>query len=94
MTRKQHTADFKAKVAVEAIRGIRPVNELAVKFGVHPVQISHWKKQAVSGLPEIFASRRGRNGNGLEAEKTVLFEQIGRLKMDLEWLKKKSGLAD
>lgn len=94
MTRKQHSAQFKAKVAIEAIRGVRPVNELAARFGVHPVQIAHWKKQAVEGLPGMFTSRRGSNGKGEEALQEELYGQIGRLKMELEWLKKKSGLAD
>lgn len=94
MTRNQHSAQFKVKVVIEAIRGLRPVNELAARFGVHPAQITHWKKQALEGLPEIFASRRGANGKGEEALQEELYEQIGRLKMELEWLKKKSGLAD
>jgi transposase-like protein len=94
MTRKQHSAQFKAKVVVEAIRGVRPVNEMAARFGVHPVQIAHWKKQALEGLPGIFARRRGANGKGEETLQEELYQQIGRLKMELEWLKKKSGLAD
>jgi transposase-like protein len=94
MTRKQHSAQFKTKVVVEAIRGVRPVNELAARFGVHPVQIAHWKKQALEGLPAIMTSRRGGNGKGEESLQEELYEQIGRLKMELEWLKKKSGLAD
>ncbi len=94
MTRKQHSAQFKAKVVIEAIRGLRPVNELAARFQVHPVQIAHWKKQALEGLPGIFLSRRGANGKGEEGLQEELYQQIGRLKMELEWLKKKSGLAD
>jgi len=91
MTRKQHSAQFKVKVVVEAIRGVRPVNELASRFGVHPTQIAHWKKQALEGLPEIFANRRGTNGKGEEALQEELYQQIGRLKVELEWLKKKVG---
>lgn len=94
MTRKQHSAQFKAKVVVEAIRGARPVNELAARFGVHPVQIAHWKKQALEGLPTIFTSRRDGHNKGEEALTEELYQQIGRLKVELEWLKKKSGLAD
>ena len=94
MTRKQHSAQFKVKVVVEAIRGVRPVNELASRFGVHPTQIAHWKKQAMEGLPEIFANRRGTTSKGEEALQEELYQQIGRLKVELEWLKKKSGLAD
>jgi len=94
MTRKQYSAQFKAKVVVEAIRGVRPVNELAARFGVHPVQIAHWKKQALEGIPAIFTDRRGSQGRGEEALSEELYQQIGRLKMELEWLKTKSGLAD
>ena len=67
MTRKQHSGQFKAKVAVEAMRGLRAVNEVASKFGVHPVQVSQWKRQALDGLTEIFSGRRGRTGKN-EAE--------------------------
>ena len=81
MTRKQHSAQFKAKVVVEAIRGVRPVNEMAARFGVHPVQIAHWKKQALEGLPGIFGSRRGANGKGEETLQEELYQQIGRLKV-------------
>ena len=59
MTRKQYSARFKAKVAMEAIRGGKPMNELAARFGLHPTQIAQWKKQALEGLPEIFANHRG-----------------------------------
>src|ERR1022692_3076391 len=81
-------------VAREAIRGVRPVNELAARFGVRPVQIGHWKKQALAGIPGIFTDRRGNQSRGEESLTEEVYEQIGRLKMDLEWLKKQSGLAD
>src|SRR3970040_1745025 len=54
MTRKQYSARFKAKVAMEAMRGGKPMNELASRFGLHPTQIAQWKKQALGGVPEIF----------------------------------------
>jgi putative transposase len=93
MTRKQYSARFKAKVAMEAIRGGKPMNELAVRFGLHPTQIAQWKKQALEGLPEIFANHRGQQGKG-EGLEAVLYQQIGRLQMEVAWLKKKYGLAD
>ena len=93
MTRKQYSARFKAKVAMEAIRGGRPMNELAARFGLHPTQIAQWKKQALEGLPEIFANHRGQKGKG-EPLEAVLYQQIGRLQMEVAWLKKKYGLAD
>ena len=93
MTRKQHSARFKAQVAMETIRGAKSVNELASRFGVHPTQISQWKKQALEGLPEVFANHRGPKGKE-ETLQAALYQQIGRLQMEVEWLKKKCGLAD
>ena len=87
--RKQHTAAFKAQVALATLKGDKTVNELASQYGVHPTLIHAWKKQLLAGADQVF-----RNGSKVatadaEAEKAELFEQIGRLKMELEWLKKK-----
>ena len=88
--RKQHSAAFKAQVALAAHKGDRTVNELASQFGVHPTLIHCWKKQLLAQAETLFA-----NGSKVvadtEVEKAELFEQIGRLKMELEWLKKKVG---
>ncbi len=87
--RKRHSPDFKARVAVEAIRGLKTTAQLASEFQVHPVQISQWKRQALDRLPEVFG-REASSGQRSEAELTApLFEEIGRLKMELDWLKKK-----
>src|SRR5436309_11895930 len=88
--RKQHTAALKAQVALATLKGDKTVNELASQYGVHPTLIHAWKKQLLAGADQVF-----RNGSKVatadaEAEKAELFEQIGRLKMELEWLKKKS----
>jgi transposase len=89
--RKQHSAAFKAQVALAALKGDRTVNELAGQFGVHPTLIHGWKKQLLAGADQVFGNG-GRAGSAdAEAEKAELFEQIGRLKMELEWLKKKVG---
>ena len=89
--RKIHSPEFKAKVALEAIKEMKTASELASQFHVHPTQISTWKKQAVENLVESF-----RRGNSVkqktEQELTApLYEEIGRLKMELDWLKKKSA---
>jgi len=91
--RKQFTAEFKAKVAVEAIRGVKTTSELSSQYGVHPVQISQWKKQALEGLNDVFADKRKKISEDEEAVKDNLFQQIGRLNVELAWLKKKSGLV-
>ena len=89
--RKVHTAAFKAQVALAAYRGDRTANELAGHYGVHPTLIHAWKKQLVQGAEAIFGGPAWRASADAEAGKADLFEQIGRLKMELEWLKKKSG---
>ncbi|MGH8648768.1 MAG: IS3 family transposase, partial [Burkholderiales bacterium] len=91
-TRKQHSPKFKARVAVEAIRGERTLSQLGSQFQVHPIQIAKWRKAALEQLPELFVDGRTRRGgrNG-EADSDALYEQIGRLKVELDWLKKKVG---
>ena len=89
--RKRHPASFKAKVALEAAKQDTTIAELARQHQVHPVQISQWKKQLLDGLEGLFenasASRRGDH----EKLQVELYEQIGRLQMELAWVKKKSG---
>ena len=89
--RKQHSAAFKAQVALAALKGDRTVNELAAQYAVHPTLIHGWKKQLLSQAETLFANGSKAAEANTEAEKTELFEQIGRLKMELEWLKKKVG---
>ncbi len=91
--RRRFTAAFKAKVALAAARGDRTTAELAAKYGVHTNQVSTWKKQLLAGAPELFADRRGRPPE-TSADEQELYEQIGRLKMEVEWLKKKSIQLD
>jgi transposase-like protein len=88
MPRRQHSAEFKAKVALEAIRGERTLNELATEYGVHPVQITQWKRLALEELPKIFSHRRGAKSKEEEALQSALYQQIGQLKVELDWLKK------
>ena len=89
--RKVHSAAFKAQVALAAHKGDRTANELAGHYGVHPTLIHAWKKQLVQGAEEVFGGPAKAAAVDAEAEKAELFEQIGRLKMELEWLKKKVG---
>jgi len=92
--RKTYTTEFKVKIAIEAIKGQRTVNEIASHYGVHPNQVMQWKKQAVESLPEVFSTKRERSAADDEAIKAQLYQQIGQLKVELDWLKKKAGLLD
>lgn len=90
--RKQYTAAFKAQVALAALKGDKTINELASQFGVHPTLIQDWKKHLLAGAELVFTNGvKVDPTNHAEAQKAELFEQIGRLKMELEWLKKKVG---
>jgi transposase-like protein len=93
-TRKQYSPKFKAKVALEAVRGERTLSQLASRFHVHPVQIGQWRKTALEQLADLFIDGRKSKRSGGEVEKDVLYEEIGRLKVELDWLKKKVGLLD
>ena len=92
--RKRHSAAFKAKVALEAAKQTKTVAELAKTFQLHPVQISQWKKQLLDGAESLFRDGRRREHDESQAIQAELDEQIGRLKMDLEWLKKKVARFD
>jgi transposase-like protein len=91
--RKKLSAEVKAKIALKALKEQQTANEIANEFQVHPVQISKWKKQAIDGLPSLFETQRGESKKAKDHMETKdLYEQVGRLQMQLEWLKKKSGL--
>src|SRR5918999_2306970 len=86
--RNHYTADFKAKVALAAIKGQQTVHEIASTYGVHPNQVLPWKKQALEVLPDVFSARRGRVAQDDEAWRARLYQPIGPLKVELDWLKK------
>ena len=88
--RKNYSSDLKAKVAVEAIRGQKTANEIAAEYGIHPTQIAQWKKQALDGLPDLFSTRRSDQAQSEEALINTLYQQIGQLKVQVDWLEKKS----
>lgn len=90
--RKTHSAQFKAKVGLEAVRGQKTINELGVQYGVHPKMVGQWKKEILDRTASLFEGKRGpRPVDKTDEER--LFCEIGRLKMELDWLKKKSGLS-
>ena len=90
--RKNYSAEFKAKVAIAAIKGQHTVNEIASQYSVHPNQVMAWKKQALAAIPDSFSSRRERDTHASEELRAQLYQQIGQLKVELDWLKKKAGL--
>ena len=96
MSRKRRVlgGKFKAKVALAAVRGDRTLSELASRFGVHGNQVSAWKQTLLSRAEEVFADGRKRSKEDKDANEDELYAQIGRLKMELEWLKKKASEFD
>jgi putative transposase len=93
MQRRQHSGEFKAKVVLEALRGERTLNEIAADYGVHPLQMTPWKKVALERVPTLLSSRRGPKQREEEALKAALYQQMGQLKVELDWLKKKWALC-
>jgi transposase-like protein len=93
-TRKQYTAKFKARVAIEAIRGEKTLNQLGSQFGLHPVQIAHWRRTALDHIEDLFVDGRTRQSQDAEtaADRDALFEEIGRLKVELDFVKKEAGM--
>lgn len=89
--RRRHSPQLKAKAALEAMKGLRPVNEIAGELDVHPGLVTQWKKIATDGLPELFSKPDKNRKQDDEALTSRLYEEVGRLKIELDWLKKKSG---
>lgn len=92
--RRPHAAGFKAKVALAAVRGVKTTSELASEFGVHPTQIAKWKKQLMEGSAEIFSRNGSSRADDFQQREAELYQQIGKLQMELEWLKKKVAGLD
>ncbi len=90
--RKVYKPEFKAKVALEAVRGKLTINQVAKQFEVHPNQISKWKKQFLASLPQIFDNSKQQLAEADEELTNRLYQQIGQLKVELDWLKKKSSI--
>ena len=88
--RKSYSSAFKAKVALEAIKKDKTMSELSSEYGVHANQINQWRKRLLEELPEIFSKKRQKKEKDTEALQDELYRQIGQLKVELDWLKKKS----
>ena len=88
-TRKRYDESFKARVAVEALKGEKTLSELASQFEVHPNQITQWKKQLLEKAPEVFSHKKDPKLEEMEAQLDMLYRKVGRQDMELEYLKKK-----
>jgi len=91
--RRSFSAEQKSRIALEAIKGQRTVQEIASQYEVHPNQVTTWKRQAMEGMSEIFSDRRMREERSADELKDRLYRRIGELQVELDWLKKKSGFA-
>lgn len=91
--RKNHTTEFKTKVAIEAIRQQKTVNELTTEYGVHATQINLWKKQALAEIPEAFTGKKEKARDNRQQDIDELHRQIGQLIAERDWLKKKSSAS-
>ena len=95
--RRRFTAEFKARVVRAALREDKTLAELASQVDVHPNQITEWKRQALDALPEVFSRRKAADARSAEEHEARLYEQVGKLQVELEWMKKKArqlGLED
>ena len=91
--RKVHTSEFKAKVGLEALRGVNTINQIGQEYGVHPVQVGQWKKEIQEQAKTLFEGKRGPKPMLAHREPELLYSEIGKLKVELDWLKKKSGMS-
>ena len=95
--RRRFTAEFKARVVRAALREDKTLAELAGQFGVHPSQITEWKRQVLEAMPEVFGRRKAADAKASEQHEARLYEQVGKLQVELEWMKKKArqlGIGD
>lgn len=91
MRRKNYSKEFKAKVALAALKGHQTANEIASEFRVHVSLVNRWKKQAIESLPSVFGDTQAQQEKEAEKQQDNLYQQIGKLQVELDWLKKKTG---
>lgn len=96
MQRKNYNGTFKAKVALELCKGQKTVNQVSTEFNVHPTMITKWKREMLKNLPEIFSNGKKEKDKQMSNEKlvSILYEKIGELEVELDWLKKKSNILN
>jgi transposase len=91
--RKIFTGAQKAKIALEAVKGVKTINEIAQEHSVHPTQVSQWKKELLANAGSLFEGKRGPKPVNAQSDPDRLYAKIGQLNMELDWLKKKSGIS-
>lgn len=87
--RRKHSAEFKASVALEALKGMSTINEIAAKYEIHPVQVTNWKKELLDRVPEVFERKNAAKDKTIERDHGRLERKIGQLTMEVDWLEKK-----
>ena len=87
--RRKHSPEFKARVALEAIKGLETINEIAVKYEIHPVQVGAWKKELLERVPEVFERKNAAPDKKDDQERARLERKVGQLSMEVDWLEKK-----
>jgi len=92
--RKRYSAEFKSKVALEAVKGHKTLSELASEYQVHPNMITQWKNQLTRDARDIFSKNQGKSKRKEQEETSYLYQKIGQLNIELDWLKKKLGSED
>jgi transposase len=90
--RKTFNSTLKAKVALEAVRGVKTINQIALDHKVHPTQVNVWKKELLDNAADLFEGKRGPKPIDAQSDPDRLYAKIGQLNMELDWLKKKSGI--
>jgi len=91
MARRSYSKEFKARVALDALKGQKTVGEIASEYKIHPNQISQWKKKALEGMAESFARGKNNEVEDLESERDRLYQKVGQLQVEVDWLKKVTG---
>ena len=91
MGRKKYSKELKARIALDAIKGQKTIAELASEYGVHANQISIWKKQLLDAAPAAFSSGKDKDAEKKEVERDHLYQKVGQLQIEVDWLKKKTG---
>lgn len=91
MKRKNYSKELKSKVALAAIKGNQTVNEIASEFGIHTSLVNRWKKVGIEALPLVFGNSQAKQAQKTELERNRLYQKVGQLQVELDWLKKNSG---